>query len=504
VKTVPLDRSFWWLLAIGVGLRCVAINQPLVDAHLLRQGITAAATRDLIEEPGFHLSASVPWVGDIPQRYVQELPLYNFMAMAVYRVTGNLDLSGKLTSVILWAASFWILQFLWRRMLDRQQTFWANLLFIIAPLNVFFGQAFMPEMLVQLFALGFILAAIRYYEEPTLARWVTCAAIGIPGLLIKIPEFAHLYIVLLALILFREGMSALWRPRYLVAAVATLIAVAGWSHYIDAVSADALAFGSAREKLFVYTGSLGGRFHIVPWVMICLYLGVFVVPGPAALITLYGLWIFVREERERILGWWLLSLAAFYLVWFGTAGTSQSYYNMPAVAPLCALFGIGMKRLLERRFVLPWRRTAEILALILTIAPAVPIWKYLFRQDRQILAAAQWVRENTSPEDVIIFRPNHRSDMLDYVWNPLLAYYGQRRTFVWTSEIPEPYRKAAVERAKYAVVTLPSPASSRIIGLINRFRHFDRPADASDWLNSSGFQVFVRENDFIIYARSGS
>jgi 4-amino-4-deoxy-L-arabinose transferase-like glycosyltransferase len=505
VKAMQFDRSFWWLLAIGVALRCVAINQPLVDAHLLRQGMTAAATRDLIDEAGFHLSASVPWVGDISQRYVQEFPLYNFLVMAVHRVTGNLDLSGKLTSILLWAASFWVLQFIWRRVLDRQQTFWANLLFVIAPLNVFFGQAFMPEMLIQLLALGFIAAAIRYYEEATLVRWITCAAIGLLGLLIKVPEFAHLYIVLLALILLREGMRALWRPRYLIAAAATLIAIVGWSHYIDAVSADALAFGSAQDKLFVYTGSLGGRLHIVPWIMICLYLGVFVVPGPAALITLYGLWVFVREKRERILEWWLLSSAAFYLVWFGTAGTSQSYYNMPAVAPLCALFGIGMTRLLEMPLVLRWRRLAEILALFLTVVPAAPIWKYLFTQDRQILAAAKWVRQNTLPNDVILFRPNHSSAMMDYPWNPLLAYYGRRKTFVWTGKTPGLYRSAALERATYAVVTLSkAPPPSGVLGMINRFRHFDRPPDSVDWLENNGFRPLAKDKDFVVYSRKTS
>jgi len=34
---LKFDRSVWIFLLIGVALRCVAINQPLVDAHLIRQ-----------------------------------------------------------------------------------------------------------------------------------------------------------------------------------------------------------------------------------------------------------------------------------------------------------------------------------------------------------------------------------------------------------------------------------------------------------------------------------
>ena len=39
-----LPVSFWVLLALGLALRCLAINQPLIDAGILRQAQTAAAT----------------------------------------------------------------------------------------------------------------------------------------------------------------------------------------------------------------------------------------------------------------------------------------------------------------------------------------------------------------------------------------------------------------------------------------------------------------------------
>lgn len=103
-------------------------------------------------------------------RYLQELPLYNYLAIAVYHFIGNLDISGKLTSIILWATSFAILQLIWRRLLDRDQSFWANVLFVFGPLEIFCGQAFVPEMLVQSLALVFVLLALRYDENPTLPR----------------------------------------------------------------------------------------------------------------------------------------------------------------------------------------------------------------------------------------------------------------------------------------------------------------------------------------------
>ncbi len=502
VTRPKLDRSFWLFLFVGIALRSVAINQPLVDAHLLRQCITAAATESLIDQPGFNLSSRIPWVGDIDERYVQELPLYNYLAAGLHRVIGNLDMSGKITTILLWAASFWILQFIWRPLLDRQQGFWANLLFVIAPLSVFYGQAFMPEMLVQLLAFGFVLLAIRYDLTPTLTRWLSCMVVGLIGLLVKLPEIGHLYLILAILVFSREGRKALWRPRYLIAAALTVAAVKLWSNYTDAVSAGSLAFGSSKEHLLAYIGTLGSRFRLIPWVMLGLYLAAFVVPGPAALITGYGLWAFLWKQREKILGLWLLSLATFYVLWFGNTAANQSYYNLPALAPICALFGIGMRALVMSNYFLRWRRTAMTCAALLVILPAIPVWLHLFKQDRQLFAAALWVRANTQPRDLILFRPNHRSDMVDYPCNPIMTYYGKRRTFLWTAGTPELYRKAALERANYAVVTVPQPPPPGLLAMLNRFRHFERSPESTDWLETSGFRIFVRQNDFLVYARN--
>src|SRR5437588_6015064 len=242
-KVMPLkrERSFWLFLLVGIALRCVAINQPLLDAHLIRQCQSAAATESLMNQPGLNLSSRIPWSGDIDDRYVQGLPLYNYLVIGVYRVIGNLDESGKITSILLWAVSFLCLQSIWRRLLDREQTNWANLLFVVAPLGVFFGQAFMPEMLVQVLAFSFVLLAIRYNEAPTLARWISCVAVGLTGTLVKLPETVHLYLILIGLVFSREGRKALVRPRYLIAAALTIAALKVWGNYVDTVNVGPLS-----------------------------------------------------------------------------------------------------------------------------------------------------------------------------------------------------------------------------------------------------------------------
>lgn len=502
MSSPKLPRSFWLLLLAGLALRCVALNQPLVDAHPIRQCQTAAATKSMLAGPGLALSATIPWQGDLGTRYILELPLYNYLVIGMHHLTGHLDLSGKLTSVILWAISFICLQAIWRRMLDARQTWWASAMFVIAPLGVFYGQAFMPEMLVQALAFGLILTALRYRESPTLGRWVAVVAIGLAALLVKLPEVSHLYLIIAVLTFGLAGWRGLLAPRYLIAAVLTAAAVKAWGTYADSVNMKDLPEWTSKQILPDFIGTLGSRFDAKPWAMIALYIGGFIVPGPAAAGVAYGFWAFMRQSRERLLGLWLLSTAAYYLVWFGNAGTSQSYYNLPALAPLCALFGIGVSALLALERSARWPRTAIITVILAAVLPAVPVLRYLFRQDRQILAAAEWLRNHTQPGDLVLFRPNHRWDMIDYYSNPIMAYYSERPTFVWTRLTPEPHRRAALERARYAVVTLPAPLPGGLAGKLSQFRGISAPeAQPLDWLAAGNFEPLTQEAGFAIYQR---
>ena len=118
-----------------------------------------------------------------------------------------------------------------------------------------------------------------------------------------------------------------------------------------------------------------------------------------------------------------------------------------------------------------------------------------------MLEATNWIRSNTEPNDVILFRPNHRSDMVDYPFNAVPAYYAKRPVFIWTSNTAPAYRRAALEQAKYAVVTVPQPPSRGLLAILNRFRHSSRVPESTDFLEAAGFRPLLREQDFIIYIR---
>ena len=152
-------------MALGLLLRLVAINQPLIDAHSIRQCYTAVGTRSMLREPGMPLTSRVNWRGDRDVRIGLEIPVYNYLTIGVNKVIQNLDASGKLVSIALWLLSFFVLQEIWKRCLSEAEAFWANGLFVLSPVSIFFSQSFMPEMLVQLLGFTLIWRLLCYVDS---------------------------------------------------------------------------------------------------------------------------------------------------------------------------------------------------------------------------------------------------------------------------------------------------------------------------------------------------
>ena len=164
-------HALLWL-ACGVFLRLLWLGQPPVeDNSWIRQTQTADAIQSWVEAGHPSWDAGVSWRGDTGARLVQELPLYNLLVYGAKVAGIPLNAAGRLLSAVLWGVGFLLVQKIWQRWLNPRETFWANLLFVLSPGSIAFGQAIMPEMLVQLLGIGFVVLLFRYRDQPSLALW---------------------------------------------------------------------------------------------------------------------------------------------------------------------------------------------------------------------------------------------------------------------------------------------------------------------------------------------
>ncbi|MCI0540554.1 MAG: glycosyltransferase family 39 protein, partial [Verrucomicrobiales bacterium] len=280
----PFEKAFWVLFTFGILIRLVAINQPLLDAHLVRQAQTADWTYHALQEPGFPLSAEVSWRGDTPARLVLEFPAFNYVVMLIAGVVPSLDAAGKLASILFWAASFAVLQNIWARLLTPRQTFWANLLFVLAPLSVFFGQAFMPEMCIQFLAFCMLTGLLLYRETGAVRHYALFAGAGLLGLVVKSLEITHLYAVALIVFWQREGAKLFLKPHHWIGGMITLAGLFLWVHYVDGVNRAFFPEWTATELSHQFLGTWQQRLNWHFYFKIAAYLAAFVA-GPIGLIV---------------------------------------------------------------------------------------------------------------------------------------------------------------------------------------------------------------------------
>jgi hypothetical protein len=506
-ETVRWPRPVLVLLIAGILLRLVAVHQPLIDAHEVRQCQTADTTRSLIQQPGWHVSSIASWRGDLNARLLLELPVYNYLVMGVHSVIGHLDASGKLVSVALWAVSFVILQGIWRRTLSSRQAFWANALFVFAPLSIFFGQAFMPEMLIQLLGFGFLLGILRYMEQPTWGRLSVAGLTGLVGMMVKTPEIVHLYGIAFLLLLAKDGWQVFRRVEYWAILAVTILCVKWWSGVVNEVNREHFPDWTASVVLREFLGSLKGRLDLGLYRRVAGYLACFILTPPGVALAVLGAVRVWKDRAPRLALYWLASVAGFYLLWGVATAGIHSYYNLPAIGPCAMFFGIGMVAMLDwagSRSALGWLARFPRATPAAVIAPFILLGTlYLFRQDRVLYESALWLKAHTAPEDIVLVKSNHRAHTINYFQLPTFPYYAERRIWCYTIYLPEAEKQRARQICKYALVTSPP----RETGWLERWRlkvkHDYVEPEKLEWLEKEGgFHRIYSNSTFTVYEKA--
>jgi hypothetical protein len=502
------NKSFWFFLLVGVGLRIWNLDSPLIDAMYFRQTQTADAIRSMIEEPGFQLDANTSWRGTTGARLLLEFPLYNQLVQGVYEglvlivptdpaFAGRadprwIDVSGRLVSITFWALAFWLVQFLWQRFLNPRQAFWANMLVVFAPLSVFYGQAVMPEMLFVAITIGFVIALLRYSEHPSAVRFGTLALLALLGCLIKFPAFSHLGLIAVILLWVERGWKfLLLRPVHWLGLIAILVLVKLWSGQITAVNSAHFTSWTSSEVLKGFFGDPAVRLSPHLYIKVAGYLTAFVLTPLGVFLAAIGLFQLWKRRTEKIalfLGAWLLSLVVYVLVWGPHCAGGHAYYNLPMLFPAAMLFGLGMDCVLRSSFFSPrsllknqpqlsapqssppaslpstlagnfsaFQRFNFSALLFLLLLPAFLMTAYFFREDRVVYAVAKWAKENVPLVKPVAVKLNHSPHAIDYMHVPTVGYYAGRKAFMLTKETPpEEYSKGLAE-CDFIIESLPVP-----------------------------------------------
>ncbi len=481
-------------LALGMGLRLLLLFQPPVeDNSWIRQTQTADAIQSWVTAGHPSWDAGVSWRGNTGARLALEFPLYNFLVYGGVGAGVALDVSGRLVSALLWGAGFLLLQGIWRRWLDERETFWANMLFVFSPVSTAFGQAIMPEMLVQFLGLALVILLFQYERNPSRIGWWSIVAMGALGALIKLPGFSHYYVMLGLILFFRDRWKVFAQARLWIGGIFTLAVLWWWSRYTQSVNSMFFSEWTATANLQGFLGRWEDRLQPVYWIRLFFYL--FVLVGtPAAWLTviLGGTSALKNWLKLPLLAPWLAGLGVMVLVWGPRTCMGHAYYCLPFLVPVCGLFGKAAS-LISGRGKCAWLGLG-------ILAGCLPMTAYLLRPDLTLRSTTEWMRENIPAEELVILKANHSVYTREYPQLPGFSYLSGRRVWVWTPFLDSEEKKRALETGRWIVETLPPDREPGWEKIRKAIKGHQRPReDISGLIRETNASLFYQTPAFRVF-----
>ena len=317
------------VLALGLALRLVNLQTPLIDKQAWRQTDTAAIARNFYEEGYSLFYPRVDWRGTTPGYVETNFPLYPFVVALLYAAAdGTYEWLGRLVAALCSTAAAVFLYWLALRLgMGRPGALLAALLYLLFPMSIYYGRTFMPEALMILLSVGSLWAFARWIDSGRRRDFALAALLGALCFLVKIPTL-YLGFPLVALAWVHWGWRFVLKPALWLYLVLVLVPAILWYWHANLLFAETgLTFGIwnrygydkwDRSLLFTadfYVTLLDRFWH-------SLYTPVGVV------LVLAGLALAPTQRREWTLWVWMGGLVLYVFV-VPEGNRRLHYYQLP-------------------------------------------------------------------------------------------------------------------------------------------------------------------------------
>jgi 4-amino-4-deoxy-L-arabinose transferase-like glycosyltransferase len=430
----PRDyRATKLVIAIGilaVAVRVVLINQPYVDHWSWRQSDVAAIARNFLQN-GFRFGyPQIDWAGNAPGYVGTEFPILPFIAAVCYKFAGVHEWIGRIQAVIFFAVSLPFFFLLVRKIFGSTAAVWASFFYSFAPVNIFAGRSFMPDVPSLSLAIVGLYFFLRWAEHGQSASFLLAAIAISLSFLIKVTSIVIVAPLLYLIVaeggdLGSNGRSDLegdrgQRPRLQFALFFAIALAPSAIWYWHAYQI------AAKFYPHHFFGAGGVRIESVSWyVQIAQQTLVSGLTPVLSAMALAGLLVPQSRNRRyaRLFHWWLAAMIAFIVI--VGYGNRHRWYQLPLVPIAAAFAGAAcakVNRLLRRRST----RSENAFQLIFSIllAASFGILSFVYVRPFYESSAAQLrdagfeLKKVTLPDALIV-----AADMGD----PTIFYYADRK-----------------------------------------------------------------------------
>ena len=411
-----------WILAVAA--RLILINQPYVDHWSWRQSDVAAIARNFSEGSFLFAYPQIDWAGDATGYVGTEFPILPFLAALCYKIVGSREWIGRSQAVIFFAVSLPFFFLLVREVFSGTAAVWATFFFSFAPLNIFAGRSFMPDVPSLSLAIIGLYFFLRSANNGRLLLFFLAAIAISLSLLIKITSiiiFAPLvYLAVAGIgdpgrpeIKFVRSRDRRSRLQLFLFLAITLLPSAIWYWHAHQMA----------EKFYPhhFFGAGGIRIENSSWYWhIARQTATSSLTPILSIMAVVGLFVPQSRDRRhpRLFHWWLAAMILFIVI--VGYGNRHRWYQLPLV-PITAAFA-GAACAFVGSKIASSRVAAVTLSILL--AGSFALLAYVFVQPLYEPSAAQLrdagleMNRITVPDALIV-----AADMGD----PTIFYYAQRK-----------------------------------------------------------------------------
>jgi 4-amino-4-deoxy-L-arabinose transferase-like glycosyltransferase len=415
------------LSIFAVAARLILIDQLYIDHWSWRQSDVAAIARNF-EQNGFHFAyPQIDWAGNAAGYVGTEFPILPFVTAICYKFTGVHEWIGRAQAVFFFAASLPFFFLIVREIFGETAAMWATFFYSFAPLNVFAGRSFMPDVPSLSLALIGLYFFLRWIDSFAKAFFFASAILISLSILVKLPSIligAPLSYVSIAAVRDRRPTPGKFGghrppPQWLALfGIIALLPSAVWYWHAHQIA----------EKFYPnhFFGEGGIRIENFSWYWDVLQVTATSSLTPIlAIIAFTGLFVAPREKSAWLFHWWLAAMVLFIII--VGYGNRHPWYQLPLV-PIAAAFAgtacafIGSK--------ISSSRVATVTLSILLVS-SFAILAYLYVRPLYESSAAQLrnagleLRKTTAPDSLII-----AADTGD----PTIFYYAERKGWHFLEE----------------------------------------------------------------------
>ena len=272
----------------------------------------------------------INWAGNSPGYVGTEFPLVPFFASVLYLFFGVQEWVGRSVSVLFFAFSAAFFYLLVRRIFNDRSAWFALGIYTLAPLSVFAGRSFMPDMAYLAFSIAALYLFTGWLEdEKSLLRFAVACTATTLAILVKLPAII-IALPMLYVAWTKHGAMLVRKPALWGFAACSLLFPLIWYSHAYWVS-----LSHHPHHMF---GSGGLETMSLDWYMNIVQQALTSAATPVtAAAMLLGICLPAQAKLDRLFHWWLLAILLFMIV--AGQGHRHPWYLLPVVPVVAALAG---------------------------------------------------------------------------------------------------------------------------------------------------------------------